>query len=399
MEFNFSGSLIINEYNIDATARNRSYAPPKPQAPQPLVQNVYAQKVSIPKLDPPTENLYPVRKTPIPSAPTLSKAGSVSSLSSVSSANSAVIAEFKARIQGQSGQQIDLSSSSSLSSWILTANIKPQSETSINFVPSLITTHENLVFCMDPSSFLTIFERFNSAELKAKNSLKLSVPNVRAIAANDNYFAVAYAGLKKDQMKGTLKTMNPNGVILFRREQFVVCTVYDKVLELKNNEAFKSPSGLAFSDRYLLVCDRELRTVFKIDFKTGVVVQRLCLKDGEPYSISTNRDNLIINDIINSSIYVFNIESFSQINCTNLKVIDQLSGAFTLALTEENLCFVRNSENQITLLDAYLEQRAYFNEIQAKILSMAFLSRTNQMLVVGTVNSKQQYKLYGYFVQ
>ena len=399
MDFNFSGSLIVNEYNIESSNRPRPNVPPKPQAP--LVQNVYSQKVSIPRLDPPTENMYPVRgATVLPSAPTLSKTGSVSSLSSVASNNSAVIAEFKQKIQGQN-PSFELQPSGNLTNWILTANIKPQIEFSLNLQPSLMTSYSNILYCLDNSnSTLNIFEKPVNSDLKLKNSLRLSVPNIRAIAVNENFFGLTYSGLKKEHLKGSMKNMNPSGVLLFRRENFVVCSVYDKSIDLKNNEAFKSPSGLIFSDRFLLVCDRELRTVFKVDLKTFIVVQRLCIKDGEPNSISANRENFIINDIINSSVYVFNTETFSQLNCGNLKVIDQLNGAFNMALTEDGLCFVRNSENQICLLDPYLEQRAYFNEVQAKILSIALVnSGSSQMLIIGGVNSKQQYRLFGYFVQ
>ena len=94
----------------------------------------------------------------------------------------------------------------------------------------MMATHANLLFTMDPSSLLNVYERAFTAELKPKNACKLGVPSPRALAANEDYLAVSYMGLDKEKSKnkGTFKNMKPAGVVLYRRDNFVVCTVYDK---------------------------------------------------------------------------------------------------------------------------------------------------------------------------
>ncbi len=170
-DFNFSGVLIVNEFNLDKSQPPRR--PTKPQAP--------------PKPEPIRETLHPVRSSSSlllapPSAP-LPPVGFNSSHSA-------------------SSNNLDMVENSSLSNWILASHVKPQSESTISNQPTFMNTFENLLFCMDNSSFLSIYERAFTAELKQKNSVKLGVPNPRGIAANDSYFAVSYSGLKKEQMKG-----------------------------------------------------------------------------------------------------------------------------------------------------------------------------------------------------
>lgn len=253
---------------------------------------------------------------------------------------------------------------------------------------------------MDPTSFLSIYERAFTAELKTKNALKLGVPNPRAIAANESYFAVIYSGLsKKEQTKGSFKNMKPNGIVLYRRENYVVCTIFDKSIELKDsNESFKSPTGLAMTSKHLFVCDRELKSIFKFDIKSGALVHRAKFSEGEPNSLSISGNKLIVTDCILSSLYEFDVENFSQLKSVNLKQLDQIGGQFQTVITEEGLIFLKNSENQLTLLDANLQPRSFFNQVPARVLNIALVKQSNSMLVIGCVNGKMQYKLFGYIV-
>lgn len=283
----------------------------------------------------------------------------------------------------------------SLTSWITTSHIKPQSELTITNTPVLMTSFDNIIFCMDNSTSLSIYER-NKVELKLKNTAKLSVLNPKGIAANENYFAVCYSGtLKKDQMKGIWKNLSSNGVMLFTRQQHVVCSIHDKIIELKK-DSFKQPTDVALTENHLFVCDKELRAIFKYNLKTAAM-QKIQFKDAEPYSISANNSTFIVTDM-NSTITMFDLETCNQIKSKSLKIIDQISGLFNTVLTEDGLIFVKNSENQLCLLDSNLEHRAFFNEIQAKNLNISFLQQPNQMLIIGCVNSSQQFKLFGYVV-
>ncbi len=132
-----------------------------------------------------------------------------------------------------------------LSEWENKSYIKPEAELTVPITPSLMTSFETIVFCMDFASNLTIYES-NSIELREKNKVKISVPNPKAISASQNYFAVSYFGpLKKEQSKGIWKNLPNSGVILFTRQEFVVCSIHDKIIDLsRNNESFKQPTGI-----------------------------------------------------------------------------------------------------------------------------------------------------------
>lgn len=284
-----------------------------------------------------------------------------------------------------------------LTSWMVTSSVKPHSETTIQNLPALMTSFEDILFCMDNSSNLLMFERKN-LELKFQHSCKLNVPNPKGISVNKSYFAISYSGvLKKDQLKGKWKTLSPNGVMLFSRQEFIVCSEYDKLIELKNGDSFKQPSGIALTERNAYVCDKELRAVFKFDLKSdskgAVLLERISL-NSSPVSISVNSQLLVLTDM-NSMFYVYDVETFQQLTSKNLNSIDKLHGYMSIVLSEDNLIFVRNAFSQLYLLNANLEMKASFNEIQGSIQNIALLQSNRQMLVVGC-NNGQQSKLFGY---
>ena len=262
---------------------------------------------------------------------------------------------------------------------------------------TMMTSHGNLLFCLDAqTSYMTIYEKSQSGELKTVNSLKFSVPNIRGIAANAQYVAVAYSGLKKEQLKGSLKTMSPSGVLLYRREQHVVCSVYEKQVVLSKSDCFKTLNAIALTDSYLFVCEKETSNVYKFEVKSGSIINTAQL-DGEPFSVSANQTHCCVLDSANSNLYIFENETLESVAATSVKDIDQLAGQMSVVLSDENLVFVKNSANQIALLNDKLEYQAYFNEIQAKLINITLVrDNLNQMLVIACQNSKQQCKLAGY---
>ena len=291
----------------------------------------------------------------------------------------------------------DIQYTTMLSKWVLNSQVKPQSESTVQQAISFMATHENLLFVMDNLSSLTIYEKVYTSEFKLRNSAKLNVPNVRGMAVNGSYVAVAYSSLKKDQLKGTFKNANPAGVILYKREQHVVCTVHEKMVDLSKNESFKNINSIALSDKHLFVCEKELRSVLQYDLKTGNLLKTAVIANGEPYSISVNSSYVCVTDQVNSNLYVFSVDNLEQISGVSLKPIDQVNGALNVLITDENLIFVKTSDNQVTLLDSTLEHRACFNEIQFRVIDMALIKdNSNQMLIVGCMNNKSQYKLFGY---
>lgn len=287
-----------------------------------------------------------------------------------------------------------------LPSWIAHSHGKPQSEATVSSAPLMMTSYNNLLFTMDSTSFLNVYDRAFTAELKPRNSCKLGVTNPKAIAASESYLAVAYSGLDKEKKKGINKLLKPNGIVLYRRDQFVVCTIYDKVIELKEDkQEFRSPTGLALFNNHLFVCDRELKSIFKFDVVSGKMLLRSKLSEGVPNTISINGKRLLVSsDCLSSSLHVFDMDTFEHLKSVVLSDIDQTGGQFQHVVTEDDLIFVKNSESQLSLLDQNLNKRACFNEIDGKILNLALVKHNNTMLVIGTMNRQKQYKIYGYIV-
>lgn len=78
------------------------------------------------------------------------------------------------------------------------------------------------------------------------------------------------------------------------------------------------------------------------------------------------------------------------------------SGVEQVLLSDDNLVFVRGGANesggQVSLLDGSLENKATFGEIQARVTNLALIRDQNCLLAIGGMNSKQQFKIYGYMV-
>ena len=87
-------------------------------------------------------------------------------------------------------------------------------------------------------------------------------------------------------MKHMLKNLKPNGLLLYTRDRHMVCSKYDKMIDLPET-GFKQPSGIAMNAEFIFVCDKELASVSKIDIVSGLVVQSIGVKNGTYYSLET----------------------------------------------------------------------------------------------------------------
>lgn len=371
LEQKLSGNLVLKQYTFDS--------------PQVAATNLRIQRTQPSAPSSPNPAIY---KKVLPTPPPVPR----SDTENIRHANSST------SIDSMSSNQSLLTNSDVLNKWILASHIKPQSEMTINNQPLIMASYQNLLFCMDQTSYVTIFEKIFSLELKLRNSLKLNVPNIKCFAVNGEFLAVGYNVTKKEQLKGSLKGMNLSGIILYTRQQHIICSVHDKSIELPN-EAFKSIVGLEMNQNYLFALDRELHSLFKFNLKTGQLETRANFQSADLTSISLNNSFLTLTNSQNSLLHLIDIENLNQIKSASLKQIDQVNGYLTSFTTEENLIFVKNSERQISLLDPNLELMACFNEIQLKITSFCTINhQNNQMLIIGAINEKNQFKLLGYSI-
>lgn len=66
-----------------------------------------------------------------------------------------------------------------LSRWMMLSQAKPQSEVTLASVPLFLAAHGNFLFSVDQTSYLSIYEKVFSVELKLKNSVKLNMPGIK----------------------------------------------------------------------------------------------------------------------------------------------------------------------------------------------------------------------------
>lgn len=97
--------------------------------------------------------------------------------SSTTSSNSAA-ASFIARMSNMAA----VADSDTLSRWMMLSQTKPQSEVTLASVPLFLAAHANFVFSLDQTSYLSIYERVFTLELKLKNSVKLNMPGIKGFA-------------------------------------------------------------------------------------------------------------------------------------------------------------------------------------------------------------------------
>lgn len=192
--------------------------------------------------------------------------------------------------------------------------------------------------------------------------------------------------------------MSSTGIVLYGRNEHVVCSIYEKLIDLNNNEnkqqAFRSLSSIALTETTVLVGDREARAVYEIDLTSGNLMRTLTI-DGQPISLSLNQQFLVCVDGQNSIVYVFDRASLGVVVMSGA----MKGGVEQAVITDDNLIFIRAADSgQVTLLDGSLEYRAAFNEIQARVTNLALIRDQNCLLAIGGANNKQQFKIFGYMV-
>jgi hypothetical protein len=389
-EYTYSGNLIISQMNIDSNGQNDSPSLTI-QCSQSLVQSSQLS----------SSKQIKSRLSLLREAASAAIGGGGASSSNLFTRKKSAVESHEPLPSTSSAitmlpRTISNTNLDYIKRWMLISQNKPQSELTSGSQSSFICSHGNIIFCIDQASVLNVYEKSFTVELKLKHTTKLNMPNVRGLAVNEQYLAICYSGLKKDQLKGTLKNLSPSGVLIYRRDEHVVCTVHERQLEIGNAQNFKSATSVAMTEKYLFVCDQELRSIFQFDINTRGLVNSVSLENAEPYSVSVNSTHLVVSDTLNSILYLYEAHSLTVLNSICVKNIDKTQGSLAVFISEDDLLFVRIGDNSIALIDINFELRAYFNEMQAKIGSIAYLKdQQNHMLVVSGVAGKQ-FKLYGY---
>ena len=147
------------------------------------------------------------------------------------------------------------------------------------------------------------------------------------------------------------------------------------------------------------MCDKELRAVFKIDIKTNMVIKRVDVPNGEPWKVSLNKNYVVVTDTLRHSLNVYEVETMALLKDTIIEQPDGKNGPFAVAITNDNLIFVKNyPDKQLVLLNFDLTEQVLFKDrrVRSGIQGFTLLECFNQTLVVGVAEKKGVYKLICY---
>ena len=306
------------------------------------------------------------------------------------------------RIYPNLSSDLNLNENSNLNRWrekSLKKEVDEEFNVNLDFTPVHLATYRNFLFCInesEKSESLIIFSVATTQKIELKNMLKLGVPNIRGIAANQSYFGLTFSKLKSNEMRGMFKNLKPNGIFLFKRELHTVCAKYDKFIDLPNT-GFKKPVGIAMNDEFVFVCDKELGQVFKIIINTGLVVNKIDFK-GRPFRCSLNKDYLLVTDILNHELSLFDMHNLTTKNRLVVEQKDRENGPYDVLLTEDNLIFYKNYwDSQLVLTDVNFSEQICFKNIKSPIFGYSLLQCSSQQkLIIGTITKQNQYKFISY---
>ena len=189
--------------------------------------------------------------------------------------------------------------------------------------------------------------------------------------------------------------MKPSGVVLYRKDGERIDFSNEKIIDI--GYEFKNPNGIAVNNDYVFVCDRELRVVFKIDIKSGNLIKRIDIPNGEPYKISLNKNYVVVTDIVQHSLNVYEIETLSALKNLIIEQPDGRNGPFTVFITDDNIIFIKNyQDSQLIVFNFDLNNKYVFKKIKDQIQGLTVLQAYNQMLIVGVTEKVESYKLLCY---
>ena len=82
----------------------------------------------------------------------------------------------------------------------------PLVEFNVKVLPSFLTSYKSKIFIVDENANLALMDSTDGLILKLE--IKLNILNVKGIAVNQNYLAVSFSDLSKDNLKTIVKNGN-----------------------------------------------------------------------------------------------------------------------------------------------------------------------------------------------
>ncbi len=274
-------------------------------------------------------------------------------------------------------------------------------------MPNFISNYCETLFIADEEGNFTVAE--SKDELTIKFTCKLSFINIRAVAANQNLVGLLYSDLSKDNLKAISKKLkykkleNKSGIALYRwtDEPFRFEKAVDLYKQPDLNGGLKTPNGLCMNESVLFVCDRELQAVFKIDIKTGDVMQKFLFTESEPIGLGLCTKFLVVVDSRNQEISTFDLDNLKVIKSVKIgEDFQSLSGGlYDVVIHQKNYLFVKSrSDTRVMIYDSSLQFKNCFEYDGANYQGIGILGKEkmNETIVIGKNLDNKNFKI-GYF--
>jgi hypothetical protein len=285
--------------------------------------------------------------------------------------------------------QVKNSSASNFQTWVKKSSKAPYMSIQIDKMPEHLTSHGYHMFCVDDRDVLSVFTISSQNEFEHKKNYELAITSVKSIAANAQYFALTFADLPKKYLKKYKST----GILLFKRDRDLVKLSEERVIYSDDEQVpFHGLVGIALNEQFAFVTDKELKTVNKIDLKSGKTLSRVELAHGTPYKLSLNRNFLVLTENFQHTLKILDLDRLNELNSVSLDSGGK-NGPYSVYLSEDNLIFTKNmTDTQLMLLNGDFKASYTFTEIKGSIRGFTMLECSCQTLVVGVVEKKGLYK-------
>jgi hypothetical protein len=273
----------------------------------------------------------------------------------------------------------------------------PTVEFDLPIMPKYTANYNNIIFFCDEEANLVIGEL--SATFNIKSAQKLNLANVRGLAVNKKYLAMSFSDLSSDKIsqisKSYKKFDKKSGIVLFKLNDSFTSTSMDRVFESNNkNIHFMSPNGVALTENFLFVCDRELHGVFKFELKTGSLVQKILNTEQEPSGISLGEKYFVYTDSLKMELNLVDMDTFHLVKCVRISD-ESFNEPFDVAYKENNYVFVKNrDDSKIILYDSHLNFKYSFEYDYSNLQGISYLKSKHEFLVVGYFNKDELEHIY-----
>ena len=162
-----------------------------------------------------------------------------------------------------------------------------------------------------------------------------------------------------------------------------------------------APNGIVLSDTSIYVSDKELKSVFKIDVKSGDLLNKICLIDTEPIGIAISTQYLVLIDSNSNEIKTYDLDKLKVQKVAKIsEEFQSFGGCFDMAVYKNNFLFVKNrSDSRVIIFDLYLNFKNVFEFVGSNFQGMSMLRtalKQNELLVLGKNVDNKAFKL-GYF--